>query len=94
MSQSSRDHTPQDAHEWDVMMTTGTLFPPITWQAVQRISAPVLILPGANSYRFLGVIGRELARLLPKSETIVFRTPGITCGCRIPRRVAETSKSF
>jgi pimeloyl-ACP methyl ester carboxylesterase len=27
MSQSSRDQTLQDAHEWDVMMTTGTLFP-------------------------------------------------------------------
>jgi non-heme chloroperoxidase len=71
MSQSSRVQTLQDAHEWDVMMTTGTLFPAITRQAVQRISAPVLILMGANSYPFLGVIGRELARLLPKRETIV-----------------------
>jgi non-heme chloroperoxidase len=76
MSQSSRDHTLQDAHEWDVMMTTGTLFPAITRQAVQRISAPVLILMGANSYPFLGVIGRELARLLPRSETIVFPDAG------------------
>lgn len=30
MSQSSRDQTLRDAHEWDVMMTTGTLFPAIT----------------------------------------------------------------
>jgi len=76
MSQSSRDHTLQDAQEWDVMMTTGFLFPTITPQAVQRISAPVLILMGAKSYPFLGVIGRELARLLPKSKTIVFPDAG------------------
>lgn len=76
MSQSSRDHTLEDAHEWDVMMTTGTLFPTITPQAVQKISAPVLILMGAKSYPFLGVIGRELARLIPKSQTIVFPDAG------------------
>lgn len=76
MSQSSRDHTLQDAHEWDVMMTTGTLFPAITPQTVQRISVPVLILMGAKSYPFLGVIGRELARLLPNSKTIVFPDAG------------------
>lgn len=76
MSESSREHTLEDAHEWDVMMTSGTLFPTITPQAVQTISAPVLILMGAKSYPFLGVIGRELARLLPKSETIVFPDAG------------------
>jgi hypothetical protein len=47
MSQSSRDHTLQDAHEWDVMMTTGTLFPAITPQA-KNLSA------GADSH------GREV----------------------------------
>ena len=31
---------------------------------------------GAKSYPFLGVIGRELARLLPKSKTIVFPDAG------------------
>jgi hypothetical protein len=36
MSPSSPDQTLQDAHERDVMMTTGTLFPAITPQAVQR----------------------------------------------------------
>ena len=76
MPQSARNHTLEDAHEWDVMMTTGTLFPAITPEAVHRISAPVLILMGAKSYPFLGVIGRELARLLPKSKTIVFPDAG------------------
>ena len=45
-------------------------------QAVQNISAPVLLLMGAKSYPFLGVIGRELARLLPTSRTIVFPNTG------------------
>ena len=76
MSQSSRDHTLQDAREWDVMMTSGTLFPVIPPQAVQRISAPVLILMGAKSYPFLGVIGQELAHLLPRSHTIIFPDAG------------------
>lgn len=76
MSQSSRDQTLRDAHEWDVMMTTGTLFPVITPGAVQSISAPALLLMGAKSYPFLGVIGRELARLLPKSKTIIFPDAG------------------
>ena len=29
MSKSARDETLRDAHEWDVLMTTGTLFPEI-----------------------------------------------------------------
>ena len=92
MSQSSRDHTLQDAHEWDVMMTTGTLFPAITRQAVQRMSAPVLILMGANSYPFLGVIGRELARLLPRSETIVFPDAGHQMWLQDPEACHDVEK--
>ena len=38
MPQSSRDETLRDAHEWDVMMTTGTLFPAITPRAIRSIS--------------------------------------------------------
>jgi pimeloyl-ACP methyl ester carboxylesterase len=34
------------------------------------------MLMGAKSYGFLGVIGRELTRLLPKSRTIVFPDAG------------------
>lgn len=76
MPQSSREDTLKDAHEWDVMMTTGTLFPAIAPQAVRRISVPVLILMGATSYPFLGLIGHELARLLPNSRTVVFPDAG------------------
>jgi pimeloyl-ACP methyl ester carboxylesterase len=76
MSQSSRDLTLRDAHEWDVVMTTGTLFPAIAPRAIRGISAPVLMLMGAKSYPFLGVIGRELAQLLPESKTILYPDAG------------------
>jgi pimeloyl-ACP methyl ester carboxylesterase len=76
MPQSDRDHTLRDAHEWDVMLTAGTLFPVITPQVVQRISSPVLILLGGKTYPFLELIGRDLAALLPKSRTIVFPDAG------------------
>ena len=57
-------------------MTTGTLLPALTPQMVQRISSQVLILMGARSYPFLGVIGLELGRLLPASRTIVLPDAG------------------
>jgi pimeloyl-ACP methyl ester carboxylesterase len=94
MSQVARDHTLEDAHEWDVMMTTGTLFPPITRQAVRRISAPVLILMGAKSYPFLGAIGRELARLLPKSKTIVFPDAGHQMWLQAPEACRNDVEEF
>jgi pimeloyl-ACP methyl ester carboxylesterase len=75
-SASSREHTLQDAHEWDVMMTTGTLFPNLDPEAVRKITVPVLLLSGAKSYPFLGLITAELARLLPNSENIVFPDAG------------------
>jgi pimeloyl-ACP methyl ester carboxylesterase len=76
ISQSGRDQTLRDAHEWDVIMTAGTLFPAITPQVVLRISSPVLILLGAKTYPFLELIGRDLGALLPKSKTIVFPDAG------------------
>lgn len=75
-SQSEREHTLQDAHEWDVMMTTGTLFPNIAPREIRKITAPVLLLSGAKSYPFLEPITRDLARLLPNSQTIVLQDAG------------------
>jgi len=43
MSLSSREETLKDAHEWAVIMTTGTLFPVIGPEAIRRISVPVLM---------------------------------------------------
>jgi pimeloyl-ACP methyl ester carboxylesterase len=94
MSQSSRDHTLKDAHEWDVMVPSGTLFPAINPRAVQRISVPVLVLMGAQSYPFLGVIGRELARMLPKSETIVFPDAGHQMWLQDPEACRKDVETF
>jgi non-heme chloroperoxidase len=59
------------AHEWDVMMTTGELFPLIEPQTIRKITAPTLLLSGEKSYRFLGLIDEELTRLLPHARRII-----------------------
>ena len=94
MPQSDRDHTLRDAHEWDVMMTAGTLFPAITPQVVQRISSPVLILLGAKTYPFLELIGRDLATLLPKSRTIVFPDAGHQMWLQEPEECRNDVEKF
>jgi pimeloyl-ACP methyl ester carboxylesterase len=76
MTKSARDDTLRDAHEWDVMMSTGTLFPDMEPRTIRNITAPVLLLSGAKSYPFLGLITEELARLLPNHEIIVFPDAG------------------
>jgi pimeloyl-ACP methyl ester carboxylesterase len=76
MPESSRKEMLRDAHEWDVMMTSGTLFPDIAPQTIRKITAPTLLLSGAKSYPFLGPITKELARLLPNRENIVLPDAG------------------
>lgn len=76
MSESSREQTLRDAHEWDVMMTSGTLFPDIEPKTIQKITAPTLLLSGAKSYPFLALITEELARLLPNHQNIVLPQDG------------------
>ncbi len=76
MSEPARRETLRDAHEWDVMMTTGILFPDIEPPTIRKITAPVLLLSGAQSYPFLGLITEELARLLPNCESIVLPHAG------------------
>lgn len=93
MPESAREDTLRDAHEWDVMMTTGILFPNIEPPTIRRITAPVLLLSGAKSYRFLGLITEELARLLPNRETIVLPDAGHQMWYQAPdvcRRGVET----
>jgi non-heme chloroperoxidase len=65
--QDMLDHS----REWDVMMTTGELFPELDPQAVRKITAPALLLSGEKSYRFMALIDEELLRLLPNSRGIV-----------------------
>ena len=76
MSESARQETLRNAHEWDVMMTTGILFPDIEPPTIRKITAPVLLLSGAKSYPFLGLITEELACLLPNREAIVLPDAG------------------
>jgi pimeloyl-ACP methyl ester carboxylesterase len=76
MSASAREETLKDVREWEVMMTTGELFPTLDPQAVRNIRSPVLLLSGEKSYLFLGLIDEELARLLPNNRRIIL--PGAT----------------
>ena len=76
MSESSRQETLRDANEWDVMITTGTLFPEIEPQTIRKIRTPVLLFSGAKSYPFLEMITREFGQLLPTSQTIVLPDAG------------------
>lgn len=76
MSQASRDETMRDGHEWDVMMTTGTLFPEIEPASIQQISVPVLLLSGGKSYPFLGLIDERLSQLLPVNRRVTFPDTG------------------
>lgn len=72
MPASAKAETMRDAHEWDVMMTKGELFPAVPPQAVRSIKAPVLMLSGAKSYPFLGLIDETIMSLLPNARRIVF----------------------
>ena len=57
-------------------MTTGILFPNLEPRTVQKITVPVLLLSGARSYPFLGLITEELAHLLPNHEMKVLPDAG------------------
>jgi pimeloyl-ACP methyl ester carboxylesterase len=94
MSKSTRDETLRDAHEWDVMMTTGTLFPDIAPTTIRKITTPSLVLSGAKSYPFLGLITEELARLLPNREAIVLPDAGHQMWYQAPDTCREDVESF
>ena len=94
MSKSSRDETLRDAHEWDVMMTTGTLFPNIAPGTIQKITTPSLLVSGAKSYAFLGLITEELARLLPNRETIVLPDAGHQMWYQAPDACRKDVEAF
>ncbi|HVN02561.1 MAG TPA: alpha/beta hydrolase [Caulobacteraceae bacterium] len=64
--------TLKDAREWEVMLPTGTLFPEMRAADVAAIKLPTLMLSGAKSYPFLGVIDAELERLIPGVKRVTF----------------------
>jgi pimeloyl-ACP methyl ester carboxylesterase len=94
MPQSARDETLRDAHEWDVMMTTGTLFPNIAPGTIRKITTPSLLLSGRESYPFLGLITEELARLLPNREAIVLPDAGHQMWYQAPDACRKDVEAF
>jgi pimeloyl-ACP methyl ester carboxylesterase len=76
MDASSHRSTMRDVREWQVMMTTGHLFPDISLQAIRTIQTPTLIVSGAQSYPFLGAIDRELALLIPHNHRVIIAGAG------------------
>jgi non-heme chloroperoxidase len=76
MPPSDRAETMKNAHEWDVMMTQGTLFPELAPQTIHNIELPVLIISGGKTIPFLALIDRELARLIAGSRNIIFADAG------------------
>jgi pimeloyl-ACP methyl ester carboxylesterase len=83
-----------DAHEWDVMMTTGTLFPTIALTTVRKITTSTLLLSGGNPYPFLGLITEELARLLPNREAIVLPDAGHQMWYQAPDACRKDVEAF
>ena len=93
-SASSKAETLRDAHEWEVMMTSGTLFPDLPPDTVRRISAPVLVMSGAKSYPFLGKIDEALMQMLPDSRRVVFPDAGHQMWLQHPEQAREDAEAF
>jgi pimeloyl-ACP methyl ester carboxylesterase len=74
--EEARQDTLKNAHEWDVMLTEGELFPDLKPEEVKKIKAPTLLLSGDKTFEFLRLIDEQLGRLLPNSHRIVL--PGAT----------------
>jgi pimeloyl-ACP methyl ester carboxylesterase len=69
--EEARQATLKNAHEWDVMLTKGELFPDLKPEEVTKIKAPALLLSGDKTFEFLKLIDEELGRLLPNNRRIV-----------------------
>jgi len=69
--EEARQDTLKNAHEWDVMLTEGELFPDLRPQAVRKIKAPTLLLSGDKTFEFLKLIDGELGRLIPNNRRAV-----------------------
>lgn len=94
MSADDRAETLRDAHEWEVMMTTGTLFPDIDPKDIAAIKVPTLIMSGAKSYPFLTYIDQDLERLIPDAESIVYPEAGHQMWYRYPTLCRHDTEAF
>jgi pimeloyl-ACP methyl ester carboxylesterase len=71
MPDAARQDVFAHAHEWDVMMTTGELFPELNPAPVRKIQIPALLLSGGKSYPFLNLVDEQLKLLLPRSQRVI-----------------------
>lgn len=94
MSPAAQKETLRDAHEWDVMMTNGVLFPPIEPDTIRKISVPVLLMSGAKSYPFLRLIDDELERLLPHCEYFIVPEAGHQMWLQAPTLCRVKTEDF
>lgn len=94
MPADAQRETMRDAHEWDVMMTTGTLFPPIGRAEIEGIRVPVLIMSGAKSYPFLTLIDHELARAIPGAREITYAKSGHQMWMQEPDKCRSDAQAF
>ena len=94
MSPAAQAHTLRNAREWDVMMTTGVLFPEIEPDAIRRVPIPVLLISGAKSYLFIRLIDDELARLLPHNEHLIVPDAGHQMWLQAPVLCREKAEQF
>jgi len=94
LSPASRAETLKDAHEWEVVLTRGTLFPELAIADLRAIQTPVLLMSGAKSYWFLGPIDSELLELLPNSRQIIFSNTGHQMWLQHPDEARGYAEAF
>ncbi len=94
MSQQNQEAALRDAREWQVMMTTGTLFPVISPAAVRAIGTPALIMSGSKSYAFLRPIDTEFAALLPNSQSVTIMGAGHQMWYQRPEECRRDTEAF
>jgi non-heme chloroperoxidase len=93
-SPEDRADSMKNAHEWEVMMTRGTLFPAIEPRAIHNIEVPVLIISGGKTLPFLALLDRELAQLIPRSRNIVFADAGHQMWLQHPVECRDDVQAF
>jgi pimeloyl-ACP methyl ester carboxylesterase len=76
MPQADRTAALRAAHEWDLMMTSGQLFPELDVAVLRKISVSVLVMSGGTSFPFLQYIDQQLVRLIPGARNIVYPEAG------------------
>jgi pimeloyl-ACP methyl ester carboxylesterase len=93
-SLADKAETIRDAHEWDVVMTAGELFPEITPDQVRAIRTPMLLMSGGRSYPFLAMIDSELAYLLPHNRRIIYGDAGHQMWLKHPDECRKDAEAF